>query len=46
MSGLETLSMQMDKVIAQNSNNKVEKRRTIQRRVKKEEPDMGMQMMM
>ena len=38
--------IQLDKWIAQNSGNKVEKRRTIQRRVKKEEPDMGMQIMM
>ena len=38
--------IQLDKWIARNSGNKVEKRRPIRKRVKKEGPDMGMQMMM
>lgn len=38
--------IQLDKWIAQNSGNKVEKRHVIHKRVKKEEAGMGMQMMM
>lgn len=38
--------IQLDKWIAQNSGNKVEKRHAIHKRVKKEETSMGMQMMM
>lgn len=41
-----TNKIQLDKWIAQNSGNKVEKRRAIHKRVKKEETSMGMQMMM
>ncbi len=38
--------IQLDKWIAHNSGNKVEKKRTIHRRIKREESSMGMQMTM
>ena len=37
--------IQLDKWIASNSGNRVERRRPVRRREKKEETDMGMQMM-
>ncbi len=38
--------IQLDKWIAHNSGNKVEKKRTIHKRIKREESSMGMQMTM
>ena len=38
--------IQLDKWIAHNSGNKVEKKRTIHRRIKREESSIGMQMTM